>query len=154
VILTILQDGDPILRKVSVPVTVFGEDLTVFAYNLAETCRHANGLGLAAPQVGYNLRVIVVALDGPKLAPTLMVNPVITKAEDYCNSLEGCLSVQYGRRTGTVRRRKRIRLAFKNIAGNECKLKLQGWRAACVQHEIDHLNGVLFTDYLPKRTAL
>jgi peptide deformylase len=151
---TILQEGSPTLRKTSVPVTDFGEWLVSLAADMVETCRHADGLGLAAPQVDVLVRLIVVALDGPKLPPTVMANPVIVRAEDYCDSLEGCLSVQHGKREGTVRRRKRIRLVFKDITGKEFRMKLQGWRAACVQHEIDHLNGVLFVDYLPKRTQL
>jgi peptide deformylase len=153
-LLTILQEGHSLLCLVAEDVTEFGPDLDRLVADMAETMTHADGIGLAAPQVGQSYRLILVALDGPKLPPMAMVNPVITKAEDYCDSLEGCLSVQFGKREGRVRRRKRIKVTYLDTQGTPRKLKTNGWRAACVQHEIDHLDGILFTDYLPKRTGL
>jgi peptide deformylase len=159
-ILTILQDGDPILRQralelvlpVEPPPWAPPSTLPQLVADMVETMYHDDGIGLAAPQVGEPLRLIVVSMGGG--SAIAMANPVIVRAEDYQQSREGCLSVPKDKWGQLVARRKRIRVEYQDLDGDVHKLKAQGLLAACIQHEIDHLNGVLFTDYLPKRTHL
>jgi len=160
-ILTILQDGADILRRratelVLPPVASLSHDavahLHLLAQDMVETMYHNDGIGLAAPQVGKDARLIVVSMgNGSAIA---MVNPVIVRSEDYQQSREGCLSVPKDKWGQLVARRKRIRVEYQDLDGDVHKLKAQGQLAAVIQHEIDHLNGVLFTDYLPKRTHI
>lgn len=147
-ILKILQDGDPILRLIAPEVVEFPVELAELARDMTETMHAAKGIGIAAPQVGRSLRVIVTGLDGPKAPAIVMVNPYITRAQDWQRSLEGCLSVPKERWGQAVSRRKRIVVHYRNLAGEPKTLKAHTLHAACIQHEIDHLNGILFTDYV------
>jgi peptide deformylase len=138
------MDGDPVLRRVSDPVLAFDESLLRLAADLIETMRAEDGVGLAAPQVGIPQRLIVVAPPGE--APRVMVNPTIIEADDTQRSIEGCLSVPRAKWNQPVRRSKRITVLFKDTAGTIRRLRCSHALAAIVQHEIDHLDGVLFTD--------
>lgn len=147
-VLRILQDGAPELRRRSTPVTTFGEALDGFISDLVQTMFAADGIGLAAPQVGRNERVIVVGIDGPRGSVWRMVNPVITGRSGRQRSAEGCLSVARRHWNQPVNRALRIWVHYHDTVGREQHLKARGLLAAAIQHEIDHLDGVLFTDHL------
>ena len=148
---------DPVLRKKAKTVTKFDEKLQTLIDDMVETMREAPGVGLAAPQVGELQRVIVVeyfeneedeelenAAEAPKKLYTI-VNPEITrKSAEVETGTEGCLSVPgYN---GEVERHLAITVKGQNRYGQPVTLKLKDWTARIFQHEIDHLNGVLFTD--------
>jgi peptide deformylase len=148
---------DPVLRKKAKTVTKFDEKLQTLIDDMVETMRKAPGVGLAAPQVGEALRVIVVEyleneedeeLDDVSEAPKRLytiVNPEITrKSKEMKTGIEGCLSVPgYN---GEVERHEAVTVKGQNRYGQPVTLKLKDWTARIFQHEIDHLNGVLFTD--------
>jgi peptide deformylase len=145
---TILTYPDPELKKKSAPVVVINDSIRQLAQDMAETMYHAPGVGLAAPQIGVHQRVIVIDISGRDEAPGLIVavNPVIVHAEGEAFEEEGCLSVpQYA---ANVRRHARVVVKALDLEGNE-----QTWRAddllsIAFQHEIDHLDGILFVDHL------
>jgi peptide deformylase len=148
---------DPVLRKKAKTVTKFDEKLQTLIDDMVETMRQAPGVGLAAPQVGVLERVIVVeyyeneedeeAEDDEKAPKRLytIVNPVIArKSVELEEGAEGCLSVPGYQ--GDVERHIAITVKAQNRFGQPVTLKLKDWTARIFQHEIDHLNGVLFTD--------
>lgn len=145
---TILTYPDPELKKKSVPVLVINDTVRELVRDLVETMYHAPGVGLAAPQIGIHQRVIVIDVAGKDEAPSLIVaiNPAIVHAEGEAYEEEGCLSVpQYA---ANVRRHARVVVKALDLEGNE-----QTWRAdellsIAFQHEIDHLDGILFVDHL------
>ena len=141
--LEVLKDGAEELRKISVP-TLITEDVEDLVENMKETMVFENGIGLAAPQVGVNLRIIVVRmLDSPIQE---MINPTIKYASEKRVSFEeGCLSIR-GHYVDILRP-KVIKVKFQNIQGKYKNWTLKGLEGRVVQHEIDHLDGVLMTDY-------
>ena len=152
---------DPVLRRKARTVTKFDKDLQTLVDDMIETMREAPGVGLAAPQVGVSERVIVVEYaeeeeveegeEPKKVEPKLyaMVNPEIVKASpDTIMGVEGCLSIPT--LVGEVERAEEIRIKGFNRHGQPMKLKADGWLARIFQHEIDHLNGVVFTDLATK----
>jgi peptide deformylase len=158
-VLQIVTLPEPILRRKARAVTKLDKDLQVLIDDMIETMREAPGVGLAAPQVSVSERVIVVeyadeddedeeeAGDKPPKPKKLyvMINPEIVKAsEEMVTSVEGCLSVPGLQ--GEVERHLALQLKGLNRHGRPMKLKVDGWLARIFQHEIDHLNGVLFTD--------
>ena len=146
----ILIHPDPRLKKVCAPVPDLSDDLRVLADDMLETMYDAPGIGLAAPQVGVLGRLIVldcVKEDGATPQPTVMFNPEVVAASDEVNSYEeGCLSIpeQYAE----VTRPAEVSVRWIDRDGNERQQDFGGLWATCVQHEIDHLNGKLFIDYL------
>lgn len=152
---------DPVLRKKAKTVTKFDEKLQTLIDDMVETMREAPGVGLAAPQVGVSERVIVVeyyeneedeyneeAEESPKKLYTI-VNPEITrKSAEMEEGTEGCLSVPGYQ--GDVERYLAITVKGQNRHGQPVMLKLKDWTARIFQHEIDHLNGVLFTDLVSR----
>ena len=141
---------NPILRRKAQAVTDFGQDLQQLIDDMIETMRAAPGVGLAAPQVSVPLRVIVVEFgdvedeEAPKKLYTV-VNPEITRASSASIlAPEGCLSVPEF--LGDVERAETITVKGKNRRGQPLKIKAEGWLARIFQHEIDHINGVLFLD--------
>lgn len=146
----ILIHPDPRLKKVVDPVTEFDAELARVADDMLETMYEAPGVGLAGPQIGYMKRLIV--LDCVKdreqpPRPIAMVNPQVTWASDARNSYEeGCLSIpeQYAE----VTRPAEVKVCWQDVAGTAHEEHFTGLWATCVQHEIDHLNGRLFIDYL------
>ena len=145
--LEVLKDGDPILRIKSIP-TLMTDEVRDLVKDMKETMLSENGIGLSAPQVGVNLRVIVVQLmsAGKLVGPVQeMINPVITQtSEDLVSYEEGCLSIpgEYIK----LDRPRSIDVKFQTLSGKYKKWFLKGLEARIVQHEIDHLDGVLMTD--------
>lgn len=138
-----------ILRTVCDPVAKFDKALKKVSQDMIETMHKAKGLGIAAPQVGINARVFIVTFDyGQKdERQVVMVNPEITFfSEEKDIAEEGCLSLP--KVFGNVERPTEIVVKYKNIKGQEMTLRLSGLNARVVQHELDHLNGVLFIDKL------
>lgn len=148
-ILTVRQEGDPILRQSAAAITDFGPWLPELAADMLETMRALKGLGLSAPQVGASVCLIVCERDGRQLT---MVNPKIIRGRHTYWSLEGCLSVDpklWG--PPAVRRMDQIVVAYTDVNGFDYQVKARNKMSACIQHEIDHLNGILFTDYRSKK---
>jgi peptide deformylase len=135
--------GDPRLRLKGEPVETFGKFLHGLLDDLADTMRHAPGVGLAAPQLGEPLRACVVEVEG-RLHE--LVNPRIVRAEGDDNDLEGCLSIPGY--VGYVTRRERVWVVAQNRFGRKIKASGSGLLGRAFQHELDHLDGKLFIDYL------
>jgi peptide deformylase len=153
-ILQLLIYPDVRLKTISSPVTVFNEELRLFINDLEETMRAGPGsVGIAAPQVGRFERVIIVDVS-TKLkikhhGHLVLINPEITNWENFEIAREGCMSVpDY---TGNVIRAKSIELLARNEHGLEQRYEMEGYEARAVQHEIDHLDGLLFLDRLVSR---
>jgi len=147
-LLIVRQAPDPILREPASAVRVMRDQELSEAIALGrlmlQTMRELGGVGLAGNQVGKLVRVIVVDLGGE---PYIMINPRIVKQSPELQlSREGCLSVDAGRRSGQVHRAKRIVVEWVDEAGEPRKQKFAGLIAAVIQHEVDHLDGVLWTD--------
>jgi peptide deformylase len=135
--------GSPVLRQRSAEVTAVDDDLRTVIDNMFETMDAARGVGLAANQVGLAHRVAVIDAEGQRFA---MLNPVIVEAEGRATAEEGCLSIPdiYG----DVTRAERIVLEALDREGKPFRLEAGGLTARAVQHEIDHLDGILFLDHL------
>ena len=148
-ILKIYQYPEPVLRKETEKVTQFDENLTQLVADMGETMYKAPGIGLAAPQIGKSLKLIVVDISKDpegekKFMP--MVNPEIIDHEGKQVDEEGCLSVP--ELTANVDRYKKITVSFQDLEGKQQKLTTEDRFAVVLQHEIDHLNGILFLDHL------
>jgi peptide deformylase len=139
---------DPVLRQRCPPVTEFGPDLERLAADMVETMHAAPGVGLAAPQVGLTLRLAVVDLSVGKRPEDLrvLVNPEVLAPEGSEVEEEGCLSLPG--LTEKVERPARVRVRAVDVAGRPFELEAEGWLARAVCHEVDHLDGILFTDRL------
>lgn len=149
-ILEIKTFPDEVLRKKNEPVSVIDESVITLLNDMAETMHSAKGVGLAAPQVGVNRRIIIVDVSAGENPSALykMVNPEILQLSgDPDISEEGCLSIpgEYE----TVVRPSKAAVKYLNTDGEEKILEAEGFLAKAVQHEIDHLNGVLFIDRIP-----
>lgn len=144
----ILIYPDPELKKKSVPVTVINEKTREIVRDMAETMYDAPGVGLAAPQVGIHQRIVVIDVSGKDEEPDLIVaiNPVIIHSEGEVYEEEGCLSVL--RFAANVRRHASVVVKMLNLEGEEVTCKADGLLAIAFQHEIDHLDGILFVDHL------
>ncbi|MCF3595183.1 peptide deformylase [Rhodobacteraceae bacterium LMO-12] len=146
----IIIHPDPRLKKLCAPVPDLSDDLRALADDMLETMYDAPGIGLAAPQVGVLQRLIVldcVKAEGEAPRPLIMFNPEITASSDTLSTYEeGCLSIpeQYG----DVTRPAEVSVKWIDRDGNEQSEDFADLWATCVQHEIDHLNGKLFIDYL------
>jgi len=144
--------GDPVLREKTHKVTRFNENLKTLVEDMAETMRHSNGVGLAAPQVGVSERIIVV--ETPKEEEEAgsgrlyaVVNPEIVRAaEEQVDGIEGCLSIPGY--VGEVTRHEAVTIKGHDLQGRKIRIKAQGFLARVFQHEIDHLEGILFIDQL------
>ena len=153
-ILDIIAFPDPRLKQVSEPVTEFDDSFRQFIADLDETRLHAPGcVGIAAPQVGRYQRVAIVDVSGnPKHTSNgclVLVNPEIVEWEGYKKGREGCLSVpDY---TGNVMRATSITVEAQDAEGNTHRIESEGFEARAIQHEIDHLDGLLFLDRLVSR---
>ena len=145
--LNVLKDGEEVLRIKSIP-TLITDEVRDLVSNMKETMLSENGIGLSAPQVGVNLRVIVIQLmsAGKLVGPVQeMINPIITNySDDTMEYEEGCLSIpgEYIR----IDRPRSIHVKFQTLSGKYKKWFLKGLEARIVQHEIDHLDGRLMTD--------
>ncbi|NLY40080.1 MAG: peptide deformylase [Desulfovibrionales bacterium] len=147
---TIVTYPHPVLAQKAKPVTEITEDIRALAAEMAELMYANKGIGLAAPQVAESLRLITVDLSGPEKREALQVfvNPVLSCPEGEVESEEGCLSVR-GYRT-TVRRAERVHLSAQDLDGKPIELDADDLLAICLQHELDHLDGVLFIDRISK----
>lgn len=145
----ILEYPDPILREKTTPIVTFDEQLRQLAADMAETMYEAPGIGLAAPQIGRSVKFIVVDIskDKDEIGAYLsMANPVITAHEGHQLDEEGCLSVP--ELTANVKRFKKITVAYQDLNGQAREMTVEDRFAVVLQHEIDHLNGILFIDHL------
>ena len=146
----IILHPDPRLKQVSAPVGDLSDELRTLADDMLSTMYDAPGIGLAAPQVGILQRLIVldcVKEEGAPPRPMIMFNPEVTAASDELNVYEeGCLSIP--EQFADVTRPAEVEVRWIDRDGNEHKEGFDGLWATCVQHEIDHLDGKLFIDYL------
>jgi peptide deformylase len=147
-LLSILRYPEPILSRTAEPITTIDDDLRTLANDMAETMYAAPGVGLAAPQIGVSRRLIVLDCEGKDEERQLHVaiNPEIVAREGESCEEEGCLSVPgyYAR----VDRDAVVTVRFLDLDGEERELTADGLLAVAFQHEIDHLNGILFVDHL------
>ncbi|WP_234569755.1 peptide deformylase [Rhodohalobacter sp. 614A] len=154
-VLPIVTYNDPILKKKTKPVSENSEELQALIDDMFETMYHASGVGLAAPQIGEPLQLFVMDADAitediedeEDVGAIVFINPeIIEKDEETVKMEEGCLSIPEVR--DEVSRPKSITVSYKDRDFNEQTLKASGWLARVIQHEYDHLQGVLFLDYL------
>lgn len=154
--LQILLLGDPILRNVCSPVPTSGVEspgMQFFIDQMLKTCDLNNGLGLAAPQVGRDLRMFVAKIPTPTSPYLVAINPLITALEDTkFPALEGCLSIPHLR--GEVWRPSRVRMECLDRYGSPVVYSLDGLAARVVLHEADHLAGVVFLDRMANMASL
>jgi len=147
----ILTEPDKILREKSKPVEKIDEDLQKLMDDMLETMYAAPGIGLAAIQVGVPKRVIVLDLSSKdeKKNPMYFINPeIIEKSENYSVYEEGCLSVPG--QFAEINRSDKCHVKYLDYFGKPKEIKAEGMLATCIQHEMDHLEGILFIDYLSK----
>ena len=152
----IFETPDPVLRQISKPVETFDDDLKTLVADMFETMYAAPGIGLAAVQVGVPIRLLVIDLQEPEEEggepvrdPRVFINPEILWHSDHeVPYTEGCLSVpeQYAE----VMRPERIRARWQDEKGKTYEEEIDGLLATCLQHEMDHLNGMLFIDHLSR----
>ena len=144
--LTILEFPDPRLRIRATSVVSVDKALKSLISDLFETMYEAPGIGLAATQVDVHKRLLVADVSADKTEPYVLVNPVILQEDGATATEEGCLSVPGYYEE--VERAEHIRVRFLDRDGEECEMDAEGLLAVCIQHEIDHLDGKLFVDYL------
>jgi peptide deformylase len=152
--LKILEFPDPRLRTKATLVEDVNDDLRAFIDDMFETMYAAPGIGLAATQVDYHKRLLVADVSSDKDEPHVLINPEILEKDGVTVTDEGCLSVPGFYEE--VERAEHIRVRFLNRDGEELELDVHGLLAVCIQHEMDHLDGKLFVDYLSeaKRTRI
>ena len=150
-----MRMGNPVLRQVAAPVTRFDQSLRELIADMDDTMRALNGAGIAAPQIGVSLRVVIFEVREnpryPQVAPvpyTKLINPVLTPlGDEQEEGWEGCLSVPGMR--GLVPRFRRLRYQGLGVDGEPLDRTVEGFHARVVQHEVDHLDGILY----PQRIA-
>lgn len=146
-LLPILEFPDPRLRKVASPVTVFDAKLEVLIDDMFETMYDSQGIGLAATQIDVHKRLLVIDVSESKDSPLVLINPSFEIIEDELSEYdEGCLSVPGFYET--VSRPKGIKVQAQDRKGEKFEIEAEGILATCIQHEIDHLDGKLFVDYI------
>ena len=146
-LLPILEFPDPRLRKVASPVTVFDAKLEVLIDDMFETMYDSQGIGLAATQIDVHKRLLVIDVSESKDSPLVFINPSFEIIEDGLSEYdEGCLSVPGFYET--VSRPKGIKVQAQDRRGKKFEIEAEGILATCIQHEIDHLDGKLFVDYI------
>lgn len=143
-VLNVRLYGDPVLRRVAEPVPAVTPELKTIIADMVDSMWHQVGIGLAAPQVGISLRIVV--MDDGKGGASALINPVITDRGGAVREEEGCLSLPGI--FADVERSKWVRVSAQDEAGQPVSFEAQGLRAKVIQHEIDHLDGVLFVDHL------
>jgi len=145
-LLKIVEFPDPRLRTLAQPVTVFDRELQQLVADMFETMYAAPGIGLAATQVDVHRQLLVLDVSDDKNQPHVLVNPRIVEREGTQTCQEGCLSVPGI--FADVERAERIRVEAQDAAGTAFVIDADGLLAVCIQHEMDHLTGKLFVDYL------
>ncbi len=136
--------GDPVLREVAEPVDRVHDDVRALIDDLMDTMYEADGIGLAAPQVGVPIRVFVYDVREPEDARGALINPRIVETSGRQKEEEGCLSIPDLREI--VQRAGRVVLEGLNADGEKVRIEAEGLLSRCLQHEVDHLDGVLFID--------
>ena len=148
----VLKFPDKRLREISKPVTEITDEIRTLAQEMCDVMYDEPGIGLAAPQVGVAIRLITVDTDWNQedsaRDPLILVNPEITEREDSITWTEGCLSVPDFE--AEVERSRSVRLVAQDLEGEEVVIDASELRAVCFQHEIDHLDGVLFIDHISR----
>ena len=144
--LKILEFPDPRLRTKAVPVMAVDEDLRTLILDMFETMYEAPGIGLAATQVDVHKRLLVTDVSPDRSEPYVLINPEIVEKDGVTVTDEGCLSVPGYYES--VERAEHIRVRFLDRNGDETEMEAEGLLAVCIQHEMDHLDGKLFVDYL------
>ena len=147
-VLNVRRYGDPILRQKAQPVEAVTPEIRKTLADMLETMYHQVGIGLAAPQVGISLRIILVD-DGPR-GPRVLINPLIVERRGVVRGEEGCLSIPGF--FGEVERSEWVRVEALDAEGLSLAFEAKGLQARVIQHEMDHLDGVLFIDHLPPVT--
>lgn len=143
----IVKDGDPLLRRKCREVTAFDDKLAKILDDMLETMLHADGVGLAAPQVGLLRRFAICQMTSKEIVE--LINPVIVSAEGSETGNEGCLSVP--NKFLPVARATKITILYRDRNGREVQRTFEGFDARVCQHEMDHLDGVLFYDRAVKQ---
>ena len=142
----VITAENPILRRKAKKIHRFDPSIQKLAEDMFETMHAARGVGLAAPQIAQSIRIFVAEFEDHKVA---MVNPEIVKAEGEVLGIEGCLSIP-GYIGENIRRAEKIVVKGQDVRGKSIKVNAEGWFARVLQHEIDHLDGILFLDRLDR----
>ena len=137
----VVQVGDPVLRKKCEPITEFDEKLWAILDDMKDTVKAEQGAGLAAPQIGLSMRMVVVDVEEGYFE---FINPVIHSQKGEQTGWEGCLSVRG--KSGIVSRPMKVTLSYQDRYGEKHTLKAKGFFARAICHELDHLDGVLYID--------
>lgn len=142
-------ENDPILRKKSKEVGDVTDRIKLLLEDMVETMNHAEGVGLAAPQIGILRRVVVIDIGE---GPLKLINPELIEKEGEKVDVEGCLSVPG--RSGTVKRPEKVKIKYKDVNGEDKVLEGKGLLARAICHEIDHLDGILYIDKMIEEVEL
>lgn len=135
---------DEVLRQKAKPIRSISDSIRKLANDMLETMHFASGVGLAAPQVGVSLRLVVVEV--PEEEPLFLVNPLVLSREGSYEVTEGCLSIPGYR--GEIQRSEKVTVRYRDLDGNTRQVTATELLAQALEHEIDHLDGVLYTDHL------
>ena len=144
--LSVLIYPDERLKTIAEPVAVVNDEIRAFVDDMFETMYAEEGIGLAATQVDVHKRVITIDIEGDKQNQIVLINPEIIESSGETGIEEGCLSLPGFR--GFVPRKEKVTVKALDRDGKEFVLEADGLLAICIQHEIDHLNGIVFADYL------
>ena len=147
---TIHHLPDPVLRQKAKRVSAIDSSIQRLIDDMAETTQQANGVGLAAPQIGVSLRVVVVQL--PDEEPTAIINPEMVRRAGEREVTEGCLSIPGY--TGEIKRSVSVTVKGQNRQGKAIRIKATDLMAQALEHELDHLNGILYIDHLKSQDKL
>lgn len=143
---------DPVLRKKAKPLTQINKEVYQKVEQMVELMYQSQGVGLAAPQVGWSIRLVIIDTESNKNEETVFINPVIIEESGETNKEEGCLSFP-GIRSKIIRAQ-RIKAHAYNLKGQKLEIVAEGLTARAWQHEIDHLNGTLFIDRMSPASRL
>lgn len=138
----IVKEPDPVLHRVAEPVSDFSDDIKILANDLQDTLNAHGGIGLSAPQIARSIRILVLNIDD--VTEKVFVNPTVTSKSAIGFVQESCLSLPGV--VGSVWRATKITVEAQDTNGQRFEQRLEGMAAVCIQHEIDHLDGILFTE--------
>ena len=150
--MNIVNYPDPVLRQKAKPLTEINKEVYLKVEEMMELMYQAQGIGLAAPQVGWSVRLFIIDADGDSHEEKVFINPAITEEAGELNKEEGCLS--FPGVMGKVVRAQRIKAQAYNLKGQKIEIEAEGLAARAWQHEIDHLNGCLFIDKMSPANRL
>ena len=145
--LKIIKYPDPFLKQKCLPVTSFDKELKILTDNMLKTMYESEGIGLSAIQIGVLKRIIVIDITEELKKPLILINPVITPSNSkFLEFKEGCLS--FPGIYESIKRNEEIAVDYNSIEGKKLSMKATGLLSICIQHEVDHLEGVVFLDRL------